>query len=264
MDEAPGPSLTLKPIGVVRSTLKERLEAPRQPRAAAGLPGTLVLEPGHNFDHALEDIEQWEFLWLVFWFHLNSGWRPKVSPPRSSQRRGVFATRSPYRPNPIGLSVVRLVRVNGLSLELENVDLLDGTPILDIKPYVAYTDSIPDARDGWLGQAPADPDPGFELCESERFAEQLAFLRESFAIHLHERITAILKLGPEPHPYRRIKRDGDAMLLAFKDWRVRFVARGRTITLLELCSGYRPRELVERTEPELDAHRAFVARFGSR
>ena len=83
---------------------------------------------------------------MLFWFDRNEGWRPKVLPPRSrSGRKGVFATRSPHRPNPLGLSAVRLERVDGLTLHVSDVDMLDGTPVLDIKPYVAYTDAIADA-----------------------------------------------------------------------------------------------------------------------
>ena len=107
-------SLTLDPIGHVRTALGSKVEAARQPRAAEGIRGTIELLPGRNFEHALEDLDGWEYIWVVFWFHLNRGWRPKVLPPRSvSGRKGVFSTRSPHRPNPIGLSVVRLERVDG-------------------------------------------------------------------------------------------------------------------------------------------------------
>src|SRR6202042_3087805 len=107
--------------------------------------GTIVLEAGRDFEHALSDFAEWDYLWVLYWFHLNDGWRPKVLPPRSKVRRGVFSTRSPHRPSPIGMSVVKLVRVEGLTVHVRGVDMIDGTPVLDIKPYVPSADAIPDA-----------------------------------------------------------------------------------------------------------------------
>lgn len=129
------PRLTLDPIGFLRGPLATKVQAARQPRAAAGTPARIELLPGRNFEHALEDLAHWELIWVIFWFHLNPGWRPKVLPPRSTTgRKGVFATRSPHRPNPIGMSVVRLERVDGLILHIRDADMLDGTPVLDLKP----------------------------------------------------------------------------------------------------------------------------------
>src|SRR5246127_2330174 len=109
-------SLTLHPIGYLRCSLATKVEAARQPRAACAMPAQIELLPGRNFEHALEDLARWELIWVIFWFHLNSGWRPKVLPPRSTTgRKGVFATRSPHRPNPIGMSVVRLESIEGLT-----------------------------------------------------------------------------------------------------------------------------------------------------
>ena len=138
--------LTLEPIGYVRSSLTTKVEAARQPRVGTDTRARIELLPGHNFEHALEDLASWELIWVIFWFHLNSGWRPKVLPPRSKTgRKGVFATRSPHRPNPIGISVVPLERIDGLTLHIRDADLLDGTPVLDLKPYIAYSDAHPTA-----------------------------------------------------------------------------------------------------------------------
>src|SRR6201996_5574727 len=150
--------LTLDPIGFLRSPQATKVEAARQPRAAVGTAARIELLPGHNFEHALEDLAGWELIWVIFWFHLNSGWRPKVLPPRSTTgRKGVFATRSPHRPNPIGISVVRLERIDGLTLYIRDADILDGTPVLDLKPYIAYSDAHPEAGTGWLEDSPSDP-----------------------------------------------------------------------------------------------------------
>lgn len=266
-------SLMLEPIGIVRTTLVSKVEAARQPQAATGTSGRIELFAGRNFEHALDDLAGWEYLWVIFWFHRNKGWRPKVLPPRStSGRKGVFATRAPHRPNPIGLSAVRLERVEGLTLYVREIDMLDGTPVLDIKPYVPYTDAHPAARSGWLdaearvaqGEPPSDPVAPYEVHFDAVAATQAGWIEERTGLPLRERITATLVLGPEPHPYRRIRRDGDAFQLAVRDWRVRFALRGREVLVLAISSGYRKGQLASGIglAPEtLAVHREFVARW---
>jgi tRNA-Thr(GGU) m(6)t(6)A37 methyltransferase TsaA len=271
--------VTFTPIGVIRTPFSDRLSAPRQPYAARGTVGTIELLAGHDFEHALSDLDGWDYLWVLFWFHLNPGFRPKVLPPRSAgKRRGVFSTRSPHRPNPIGLSVVRLLSVRGLSLQVSDVDMVDGTPVLDLKPYVPYADAYPEARTGWLeplapvdgqGAAPApdrgralDPEPGFEVVWSDLAGAQAAWLWEAHGVDLGPKVDAILSLGPQPHPYRRIKRDGEGFRLAVKDWRVRFRVTGRRVMVESIGTGYRAAELATSEAPAVVIQRAFVARFG--
>ena len=266
--------VTFAPIGVVRTPFPDRVSAPRQPAAALGVKGTIELEPGRDFEHALEDLEGWDRLWVIFCFHLNEGWRPKVLPPRSAEkRRGVFSTRSPHRPNPIGLSVVRLTAVRGLVLDVEDLDIVDGSPVLDLKPYVPYADAFPEARTGWLesltpssGAAPMarDPEPGFEVVWSALAAEQAAWLEQEHGIELISRVNAVLTLGPQPHPYRRIKADGAGFRLAVKDWRARFRVEGRLVTVDAIGSGYRAAELAASMDAAVIVQRAFVARFPQR
>ena len=266
--------LTLEPIGFVRSALETKVEAARQPRAAGGEAARIELLPGRHFEHALEDLERWELIWVIFWFHLNSGWRPKVLPPRSTTgRKGVFATRSPHRPNPLGMSVVRLERVEGLVLHIRDSDMLDGTPVLDLKPYVAYTDAHPGAGVGWLedaartadgsvgvGGQPADPVNMYVVQFEALAAEQAAWVEKHAGLGIRERIQSTLALGPEPHPYRRIRRVGEGMQLAVKEWRVRFVVVGRDVRVMEIYSGFRASQLAAGGGDEtLRAHREFVA-----
>lgn len=239
------PSLTLEPIGYVRTGFASRVEAARQPRAAgSGGNGRIELLRGRNFEHALLDIDGWDYIWVIFWFDRNAGWRPKVLPPRSrSGRKGVFATRSPHRPNPLGLSAVRLTHIDGLTLHVAELDMLDGTPVLDIKPYVAYTDALPDAKNGWLESAgdqpaPRDPIPAFELSWDAAAAAQAEWIEARTGLALRERASATLTLGPEPHPYRRIRRYPDGRLvLAIRDWRARFTVDGRLLRVQEITSG---------------------------
>jgi tRNA-Thr(GGU) m(6)t(6)A37 methyltransferase TsaA len=156
--------IELAPIGVVQSPHKERHGTPRQ----AVLPADPSLRPTETcrlvlFDdvltaHALEDLGGFELVWVVSWLHLNHGFRNKVAVPGEERRtRGLLSTRAPHRPNPIGLSAVRLLSTSGLELTVERTDLLDGTPILDIKPYVPYADAFPDARAGWLADRGPTP-----------------------------------------------------------------------------------------------------------
>ena len=263
--------LTIDPIGIVHGPLVSKVEAARQPRAAAGTRGTIELFPGRNFEHALEDLEGWDYLWVIYWFHLNPSWRPKVLPPRStSGRKGVFATRSPHRPNPIGLSAVRLERVDGLVLHVRDLDMVDGTPVLDIKPYVAYADAHPAARSGWLDEAgaaqgetiPADPVARFAVAFSPLAARQAAWIEARTGLAIRERIIATLGLGPQPHPYRRIKREAGGFRLAVKDWRILFEVQGSEAQVTAIESGYRPAQLARRDaagEPALATHREYVA-----
>jgi tRNA (adenine37-N6)-methyltransferase len=253
--------LVFEPIGVVRSPFTEKAGAPRQAPAAADVDGTIELFAGRGLEHALEDIESWKRLWIVFVFHRAGGWRPKVLPPRSTKRRGVLATRSPHRPNAIGLSAVRLVGVEGLTLRIRDVDILDGSPVLDIKPYVPYADAFPDAGSGWL-EPVADPIPSTVVAWSDEARAQVTWLAEH-GVDLVEPVERALALGPRPNAYRRIRRVSPGELeLAVKDWRARFKAEtdGR-IVVTSVRSGYRPRELALGESPPLDVARAFVAAF---
>jgi tRNA-Thr(GGU) m(6)t(6)A37 methyltransferase TsaA len=265
--------LRLEPIGYVRTSMASKVEAPRQPAAGADAAARIELLPGRHFEHALEDLEGWEFIWVLFWFHLNSSWRPKVLPPRSaSGRKGVFATRSPHRPNPLGLSAVRLERVEHLTLYVRGADMVDGTPVLDIKPYVPYTDAHPAARSGWLedaaraGEAGTPPDPldAWQVRFEPLAAAQADWVEQRTGLPLVERIAATLSLGPRPNPYRRIKAEGAGFRLAIKDWRIRFAVTGREIQVLEVHSGYRPAQLAAAPDDALAAHREFAAKWPSR
>jgi len=150
------PAFTYRPIGIVRSPYAKRIDAPHQSTVVAGTetgePAAATLELDASLPlTVLRDLAGFERLWLLFAFHLSEGWAPLVQPPRGPKgKRGVLATRSPHRPNAIGLSCVELVAVEGRTLHLRGVDLLDGTPVLDVKPYVPYADAFPGARAGWI------------------------------------------------------------------------------------------------------------------
>jgi tRNA-Thr(GGU) m(6)t(6)A37 methyltransferase TsaA len=167
-------AVSLTPIAIARSPYKERFGTPRQASVTAESrdgevrEGVIELLP-HVRAEALHSLEGFDYVWVIYLFHLNQNdrWPTLVRPPRDPDRQhGVLATRSPHRPNPIGLSALRIARVEGRAVHVRGLDLLDGTPVLDLKPYVPYADAFPDARAGWVDEAdareggPGDPTSG--------------------------------------------------------------------------------------------------------
>jgi len=156
--ERPAGPFALSPIGWVRSPYQRRFATPQQASAVdSDAEAVLQLDPVLIPESALGDLAGMERLWVVSWLHRGGTWAPLVMPPRGPRvRRSLFSTRSPDRPNPIGLSVVRLLRVEGRNLHVQGIDLIDGTPILDIKPYLPYADAFPGAKAGWIDEIPRD------------------------------------------------------------------------------------------------------------
>jgi tRNA-Thr(GGU) m(6)t(6)A37 methyltransferase TsaA len=156
--ERPRGPFSLTPIGWVSSPYQRRFGTPQQAAAVdSDLEAVLELDAGKIPEEALRDLTGVERIWVLSWLHRSGTWGPLVRPPRGPRvRRGLFATRSPDRPNPLGLSAVQLVRIDGLSLHVRGVDLLHGTPILDIKPYLPYADAFPGSRAGWVDDISSD------------------------------------------------------------------------------------------------------------
>jgi tRNA-Thr(GGU) m(6)t(6)A37 methyltransferase TsaA len=176
-------------IGVVRSPFKDKFGVPRQPGLAASARGTVVLHDDPDLRTALRSLDQFTHLWIVFVFHEHGGrnWKPSIRPPRlgGSEKVGVLASRSPHRPNPIGLSAVAIERIDFErgEISVSGVDLIDGTPVLDIKPYIPYADSFPSAGSGWAS-GPITRYPVTFEC--------------SVSPELREMITDVLELDPRP------------------------------------------------------------------
>jgi tRNA (adenine37-N6)-methyltransferase len=147
-------SINLRVIGRIRTPFVEASGTPIQSLYAQGAEGQVIVDD--LFADALDDIEGFERVWLVSWMDRVGAFQPRVVPYRDTRERGLFATRSPNRPNPIGLSVVRLVRREGCLLHVVDVDMLDDTPLLDIKPYVPEFDSRPSSKAGWFDASGVD------------------------------------------------------------------------------------------------------------
>lgn len=233
-------NLSFAPIGIVHSPFKEKFGVPRQPGIATAAEATLELLPPYDREEALEGLDGFSHVWIVFAFHATAaqGWQPTVRPPRlgGNVRVGVFASRSMFRPNPIGLSAVELAgfgRENGrLLLRLRGADLIDGTPVLDIKPYVPYADSIPDARGGFADGAP-------EARLRVHFApEAEAQLRAREAAQPQLRRLIEQVLGADPRPaYRGDEPPGRVYGMRLLDFDLRWRVEDDVARVVELRGG---------------------------
>lgn len=217
----------LRQIGVIHSPYKEKFAVPRQPGLVPDGTGELRLLTPYNQPDTVRGLEAFSHIWLLFVFHqtMDQGWHPTVRPPRlgGNSRIGVFATRSTFRPNPLGMSLVALrgIRLEGAEviLELGSLDLVDGTPVVDIKPYLPYAESIPTALAGFAQHSPAG---AMAVTFSAASEQRLAGLMGRYP-HLRRFITDVL--GQDPRPAYRRDRDGErtyaALLLTFNvRWRI--------------------------------------------
>lgn len=261
-------SLTLQPIGFIQTAQPLKFHAPHQPVESTEARNTLELLPDRGFERALQDLAGLDRIWLLWWFHRNENWRPLVLPPRGrAQRRGVFATRSPHRPNPLGLTPVRLLKVEKLRLHLGPCDLVDGTPVFDIKPYVAAFDSFPDAKAGWIDavENEAAPAERFSVVLSAHAEEQAEWLRVNWTIDFLPRLKELLEVDPSPHRTRRIKRRGDSLFeIGCGAWCARFSVEQQSVTVLSLGPAYPLRFLTREGHeqvPDRDAQLAFMDRW---
>lgn len=247
MATSKAPSLLVEPIGIIATPYTEKYHAPRQPGVALEpAVGVITLFPHRNYEQALSDLEGFERIWIISWFHKNSDWRPKVLPPRSGrQRRGLFSTRSPHRPNPIGLSLCKLLEISGKTLRVENPDLLDGTPILDIKPYLPYAESFPESNIGWLEPIEQHGSQPYIIEVSNLAARQAEWLKTRFDIHLIERAIDTLSQDPFPHASRRITLNSDGgFVMGAKSWRIHYDVADNHIVINSIASGY-PQEVID-------------------
>lgn len=258
-------TLLCNPIGYFRCSDNKRYSLPKQPGKGRENHGIIVLNPHQNFEQALEDLSGFSRIWVLFWFHHNSNWKPKVlTPSMDSPKRGLFATRSPHRPNPIGLSCLEIVEIKNLHIYVSNHDLLDETPVLDIKPYVEYADSWPGASQGWL-EPYKSPISTYDILWNTRSKEQLDYLEAQWKIKMCEEINFRLNTNPFPSKNNRISHlKGNSYQLAYKTWRVHFKIDPGLIEVLEISSGYNVKTL-QGIQPsrwdDLEIHQAFQTKF---
>ena len=197
------------PIGVIHSCFKEKFGIPRQPGLVPAAQAELELFPSYGGEASLRGLSDFSHIWIVFKFHgsCHQGWKPTVRPPRlgGNKRIGVFASRSGFRPNPIGMSVVKLDRVktdaSPSRLQISGVDLLDQTPVLDIKPYLPYSDSIPNAVAGYAAKPPSNTLPVKFSHSAEAVCNEVGATIPLF----RQLIVQVLQQDPRPAYYANDK-----------------------------------------------------------
>jgi tRNA-Thr(GGU) m(6)t(6)A37 methyltransferase TsaA len=224
----------IEPIAVVDSPYKQRFGIPRQP-GLANARGSIVMRPGFDDPVMLDGLEKFSHIWVTFIFHANieQGWKKKVKPPRLGGKKqvGVLASRSPHRPNFLGLSVLRLDAVKTqkpVRLLVSGIDLLDKTPVVDIKPYIAYTDAIADASSGFAQEAPT-------AVQRVTFDDKVLAVLAQRPNGLEDKQLIIDILSQDPRPaYKttRVSKRNFGMLLG--DYEIKWQVDGNLTRVVEL------------------------------
>lgn len=242
--------------------MRSKFETPCQPEAISEETNLIELLDGHQFELALKDLGSFDTIWLIWWFDRNKDWKPTVLPPRGpATRRGVFATRSPHRPNPIGITCVRLISVHERSLTVGPLDLLDGTPILDIKPYLTTVDCHPGASLGWLEAVEQEErkPPKFKIDVSPKAELQIRWLKSEWNIDFTVRAFSLLTRDPTPNRTRRIIRMDDRFRLACGAWRLYFRVWQDVVIIDEVGKGYSDESLASDHEARFQDREAQIA-----
>jgi tRNA-Thr(GGU) m(6)t(6)A37 methyltransferase TsaA len=255
------------PIGCVRCPQYYRYEAARQAALAPDNEAIIELEDEPGYADALRDLDGFDRIWVIYEFHLNETWHPFVQPPREGMNRlGTFATRSPHRPNRIGISCVKLLEIDGLKLRIGQHDLLDKTPVLDLKPYLPYADAFPTAKAGWVDEVELN---WFDVRWDSAARERAEWVAEEGGLDAINFAAVQLGTDPTDGNRKRVKQleDGD-WEISYRTFRLGFSlhVEERVATVTRMTSGYEPADLVEGSKDphkDKDLHRAFLERYQS-
>ncbi|MBO7147762.1 MAG: tRNA (N6-threonylcarbamoyladenosine(37)-N6)-methyltransferase TrmO [Lentisphaeria bacterium] len=257
-------SFAFSPIGLVHCASRYRYEAARQGVYSEGNEGVIELQPGHGYETALEDLSGFERIWVLFVFHLNETWRPKVTPPLTGikKRIGVFATRSPHRPNRIGMSCVELVKIEGLKIYIRNHDLLDLTPVLDLKPYIPSADAFPSSKAGWRDEVDASEIPVDFTADA---LEKFAFIKEIAGRDLTHFCKVQLAHDPvSPDRKRIISYSDGSYTIGCRTWKIAYTVDEQGVHVYDVHSNYLPEELLPDADDryqDKDQHRRFLEKY---
>lgn len=255
-------SLTLNSIGLFESSQLEPYQAGRQPDAL-GYSGKIHLHSGFNFEQALQDLVGCTHIWIIFGFHHNTNWKPLVQTPRSNKKIGVFATRAPYRPNPIGMSLVKLVDIKNLTIEVAENDILNGSPVYDIKPYHPEYDHAEDASIEWLEKSSHQKNI---INFSPLAEEQMDFLSR-YEVLLKAFVIRQLEYDALNKDKKRVEDNGQYYTLSYRTWRIDFTLIENIVGVLAIRSGYSKEDLNEEspqyndTYQDKNIHRKFIIEF---
>lgn len=194
-----------EPIGILNTCFKEKFGIPRQARLVPGAFGVIQLRNDPLLRNAVRELERFSHLWVIFVFHQHDAknWKPSIRPPRlgGAKKVGVLASRSPHRPNPIGISAVKLEKIDfeaqeGIEIHVSGIDCLDGTPVLDIKPYIPYADAIPEASAGWA-EEPIERVPVVFSDQAMHSIRSLVAVGK-YPQNIQDLIQGMLELDPRP------------------------------------------------------------------
>ena len=259
---------TFRAVGVIKSCAKYHYEAPRQSVYAAS--GAFLLWNDPIYQLAAEDLQGFDRIWLVWVFNLNKheSWHPKVRVPVPAERDkySVFATRSPYRPNPIGISAVELMEIRPEGLLLGPCDLLDGTAVLDVKPYIPEVDAFPDSKAGWRDRIDQRK---YHILWQASAREQADFIRERGALDLMNFARVQLTYRPLDDSRKRLDfiARQNIWVLHCRTWKLFFEISeaDQQISILKIAGNYSAGEL-EPNAPDKYGdnalHREFISIFG--
>ncbi len=251
-------SIIFAPIGFFSSEQVEPYQASRQPDENSK-PGVIQLNSGSNFEQALTDLEGCSHIWIIYKFHKNENWKPLVLTPRSDRKIGVFATRAPYRPNPIGMTVVKIERIEGLNIFVGPNDLLNETPILDIKPYHPESDLVPEARIEWLKHNVKR----YKIQFSPMAIEHIEFLESNALTELKPFILRQLEYDPINSDKKRVSELNGYWVLAYRTWRIDFILTEDSVSVIGIRSGYSTEDLEKNEDPynDKDLHQLFIKEY---
>jgi len=263
--------IIVTPIGYIHSEQVYRYETPRQGVLASGNISVIELLPNKNFEQAVKNLTGFDRVWVLYNFHLNKNWKPLVTPPRHTREKvGVFATRAPYRPNQIGMSCVKLERVEGLKIYISESDILDGSPVIDIKPYLPYSDSFPNSATGWVKSGLENI---YEVVFSKKALEQTGWLKIHSKINLVNFARLQLEFNPTDSTRKRIveldQRTASVkkkFVLAYRTWRIAYLVdeAKKKVSIKEIFSGYTKEELLNLADDKYDdkkLHNLFYEKF---
>ena len=221
-----------KPIAYAQTPFKDKFGIPRQSGMIQSIEGKIKFLPDPHFKIALKTLESFSHIWVIFVFHAHGGknWKPSIRPPRlgGKTKVGVLASRSPHRPNPIGISAlkiedIQLDVVDGAIIKVSGMDLLDGTPILDIKPYLPYADVVNKANSGWASEE-IEKVPVTFLDDLDPLINQI----KTKQINFKEMLQSVLQLDPRPafhkrnYPIKELNSQGRKYGMAFLDWEIKY------------------------------------------
>ncbi len=227
----------IQPIGIVQSPYQEKFGTPRQ-SGLVPVGSRIDILPPYNVAGAFSGLDEFSHIWVSFIFHraLRESWKPRVRPPRlgGNRKTGVFASRSPFRPNHLGLSVVKLEKITqenkGIQLHVSGLDVIDGTPVVDIKPYVPYADSIPDAVGGF---APQGPEAEMSVTFSDQANEVLESVTDD---HIRQQIIGVLSYDVRP-AYKKNENNGEYGM-QFSGFNIRWQISGNRVLVISISDSF--------------------------